>query len=602
MRSSQEFIHWLEMGGGARWVRLAAVLLGTLALSLLIAWKQFQGPLSEATLEQADVGRQLAAGNGFTTQINYPQTAAVLAARGRAFDARANYPELHHAPLYSLLIGGGLKLVPAAKRAALFAMPKQVSDGYGGDYFLLALNLSLFWLAAWLTYWLGRSLFEPRVGWVAALALLVSLPLWQQTLAVNGTPLLMVLGLAAFLVWVRIESLAGQTANQTEASAVPLYAWLGALGVTCALLFLTEYSAGALVLVAVGYALVRFQAARRWLAAAAIVAGFAITSGPWMARNLAVTGNPVALAAQSVALKAGDSTAEPAAIRATLEAEMPAVNLRKLGNKTLTSLQENVRTRLWSGGAMWFLAFFAAGWLYTFRAPGTNRLRWVFSAALAVLVLAQAALNSGETERFAVVWLTPLILVFGAGFFFVLLGSHATLGAWPRVMAALLLVVQSLPLVHDALAPAPPVRFHYPPYFPALLRGLRSELELRKADDRFGIMSDIPAGVAWYGDARNWAQPPRLRDFYAITLQQPIGELLLTPRTLDRPFFTELNAHAPTPMAMASIANRFGEWGEIYAGLVTQTMPREFPLKMPHKVAENLYVLLNPALPPPRGK
>ncbi|OYU98493.1 MAG: hypothetical protein CFE26_27495, partial [Verrucomicrobiales bacterium VVV1] len=57
-RTAQEFIHWLELGAGARWIRLAAVLLGTLALSVLIAFKQFHGPVSERTLAQADVGRQ----------------------------------------------------------------------------------------------------------------------------------------------------------------------------------------------------------------------------------------------------------------------------------------------------------------------------------------------------------------------------------------------------------------------------------------------------------------------------------------------------------------------------------------------------------------
>jgi hypothetical protein len=60
-------------------VRLAAVLLGTLALSLRVAWKQFHGPVSETMLLQADTGRQLARGTGFTTLVNYPQTAAFLA-------------------------------------------------------------------------------------------------------------------------------------------------------------------------------------------------------------------------------------------------------------------------------------------------------------------------------------------------------------------------------------------------------------------------------------------------------------------------------------------------------------------------------------------
>jgi hypothetical protein len=80
-----------------------------------------------------------------------------------------------------------------------------------------------------------------------------------------------------------------------------------------------------------------------------------------------------------------------------------------------------------------------------------------------------------------------------------------------------------------------------------------------------------------------------------------VGQLLLTPRTLDRPFFSELNARAALPQGMAAVPNRFGEWGEVYAGLLTGSMPREFPLGAPQKISENLFVLFNPALPPARG-
>jgi hypothetical protein len=101
---------------------------------------------------------------------------------------------------------------------------------------------------------------------------------------------------------------------------------------------------------------------------------------------------------------------------------------------------------------------------------------------------------------------------------------------------------------------------------------------------------------------RVWAQPVKLRDFYAITLEQPLAELLLTPRTLDRPFFSELATRPVGPDSLGRVTNRFGEWGRIYAGLFTGVLPPEFPLSAPQRLAENLYVLLNPALPPARGK
>ena len=589
-RSAQEFIHWLEVGGGARLIRLLAVMFGVLVLSLLVAWKQFHGATTEATLVQADMGRQLARGEGFTTLVSYPQTAAFLAARGVRFDARKPYPELYQAPLYPLVIAAALRLLPAGPRAALFASPPVLPDGFAGDYFLLGLNLLLLWLAAWLTFDLARRLFDARTGWLAAFALLLSVGLWQQAVAVNGTTLLMVLVLAAFCFWTRAEK------ALEENSRCP-HGWLLALGVACGLLFLAEYSAGALVLVALGYAAWRFEGRARWAALGLLVAGFALVSVPWVVRNIRLTGSPVALAVQNVALKFGDPTAEPATQRATLSPQLPVLDLNKLGNKILTSLQNDLKSRLWSGGAMWLAAFFVAGWLYAFRSDAANRLRWVFTAALLVLLGSQACFNSGESDRLAACWLAPLIIVFGAGFFFVLLGSNAALSSWPRLCACGLLIAQALPLIHDALEPRR-LHFQYPPYFPGLFIGMRQELVRRDHGGRFGLMADVPAGVAWYGNHRVWAQPVKLRDFYAINLEQPLGELLLTPHTLDRPFFSELAARPMTPDSLERATAHFSDWGRIYAGLFSGSLPLDFPLNAPQKLAENLYVMLSPALPP----
>ncbi len=593
-RTTQEIVHWLEVGEGARWIRLAAVVLVGLVLSLRVAWTQFHGPLTEATLLQADLGRQIASGEGFTTLVNYPQTVALLVQRGQRFDPGQAYPELSQAPLYALVIAGGLRVLPAGVRDSLFTQVPVPPDGFRGDYFLLGLNLLLFWLAAWLTYDLGRRLFAPRVGWLAALALLVSVSAWQQVVAVNGVPLMMVLALAAFRLWLKAELAAG--AGESAPGA-----WLAALGAACGLLFLAEYSAGMLVLVALGYAVWRFQGGARLAAAGFIAAAFLVVVSPWAIRNLRLAGHPVALAAQNVALKAGDPTAEPATYRTRLSAEAPQVDLNKLGNKALTSVQDNIKSRLWSGGGLFLTAFFVAGWLYVFRSPAANRMRWLFTAALVALVAAQAFLNSGETERLPVLWLSPLLMIFGAGFFFVLLEASSGPAAWPRLAAAVLLVAQGLPLVRDALEPRR-LHFDYPPYYPGLFIGLRLELEQRGATGRFGVMADVPAGAAWYGRQRVWAQPARLRDFYAITVDQPIAELLLTPRTLDRPFFSELALRGPLAGSLGSVTERFGEWGQIYSALLTGKVPPEFPLTVPQKLAENLYVLFNPVLPPARPK
>ena len=246
-KTAQELIHWLEEGAGARGIALAAVLAVTVALSLRLAWVQFHGPATETTLLQADTGRQLARGEGFTTLVNYPQTSAFLAQRGQRFDAAKPYPELYQAPLYSMVIAAGLRVLPAGMRESLFTNASiPPGGGFGADYFLLGLTLRRVWLAAGLTFVLGRRLFDVRTGWLAAGALLVSVSAWQQTVAVNGTPLLMVLALIAFWILARLEGQEGGSAPRETG-------WLVALGAVCGLLFLAEYSAGALVLVALGY-------------------------------------------------------------------------------------------------------------------------------------------------------------------------------------------------------------------------------------------------------------------------------------------------------------------------------------------------------------
>ncbi len=585
-RTTQELIHWLEMGGGARWVRLGALLVFGLVVSGLVAWRQFHGAASEATLAQADMARQIAQGDGFTTRVNYPQAVAFFAARGVRFDPLRPYPDVYQAPLYPMVIAGALRLLPHAAREALFAAAPAPPFGFAADYLLLGLNLLLFWLAVWLAFDLGRRLFGGPAGWLAAIALFVSVPVWQQVVAVNGTALMMVLGLGAFQAWWRAES-----APDLRRAAVPL----GALGALCGALFLAEYSAGALVAVALWGAARRFGGAARWPALGLVLAGFAAVSLPWVARNMAVTGLPVGLAVQNIALKAGDATAEPSVVRATLSAQLPAIDLNKLSNKVLTSIQENLRSRVWSGGAMWFVAFFAAGWLYAFRSGPVNRIRWLFTASLLVLIGSQAAFNSGDSERQAVVWLSPLVIIFGAGFFFVLLSSHPVLSAWPRACAAALLVLQALPLAHDALDPHW-LHFQYPPYFPGLLQGMRRQLDASDASGRYGLMADVPAGLAWYGRTRAWAQPATLHDFYAVQIEQVTGELLLTPKTLDRPFFSDLNARPRAPGFLSASVPRIGQWGEVYGGLLTGALPREFPLSSPQKLAENLYVLFDPSL------
>jgi hypothetical protein len=581
MKSGQEIIHWLEQGRGAQWMRRAVVVFAALLLTAVYSWKQFHGIPTEFVMQQAVLGRQLAHGEGFTTQVNYPQTYAVMQANGLPFDEKRPYPELHHAPLYALTLGAALALLPEAAWAQKPVPP----DGWLPDYLVLLVNLVLFWLAVWLVWRLARKLFDERAAWLAALATALSVTLWQQTVSLTGLPLFMVLLLAVF------NSLAGLEERFPHAPQIgkTLAVRLVALGGLCALLFMTEYSGGLVALVLVGYLMLRLSGPVRWPAVGVFAATMLLLIAPWLVRNTLVAGHPLGLAWQNLALKAGDPTAEPAAQRNIASPEAPGLDVKKLGNKGLTGMELNLRERIWSGGGLMLTAFFIAGLMYQFRHGPVNRVRWCFTAVLLVLLAAQPFFNSGESPRLPAYYLAPLIIVFGAGFFFVLVDSQPQLTLHWRWAVAGLLLLQGLPLVRDCMEPRK-IHFYYPPYYPNLFMELKRDLQARFLPGT-GVSTDVPAGTAWYGRMRVWAKPERLHDFSRIIVEQNIGALLLTPVTLDRPFFSELAARSEDAISLSDS----GGWGGVYTGLVTRRMPASFPLNMPpQKLTENMVLLVNP--------
>ena len=157
----------------------------------------------------------------------------------------------------------------------------------------------LFGVAIWLAFDLARRLFGAPAGWLSAIALFVSVPVWQQVVAVNGTALMMVLALGAFHAWWRVESAEDAQARRC--------CRLRSLGALCGGALPDRVFGGLPVLVAARGHRCAASAGAAPLArrSASSLAGFAVVAAPWIARNLVVTGLPVGLAVQNVALKVG---------------------------------------------------------------------------------------------------------------------------------------------------------------------------------------------------------------------------------------------------------------------------------------------------------
>lgn len=586
----------MEQGGGAKLFQGFALVLGIVVFSVFLSHKRFTGTPDEYMAEQAVYAKNIADGKGFTTSVVWPQTVALLEQRDEDFVFRSgdDLPELYNAPLYPLVLAGAFKVSTAV--APEWTWKDPLSDNpaehpaFNADFIVLAVNIALFWLSLLFTFLLARLLFSMRTALLAVGAMTISVGLWDEVLKLTGVALLYALVPLVFLLWAMLEK---HLCNAEEEKRKGGPHWLAAVGVpvVLGLCFLAEYSTIVLVPLFIVYLAIRCKGPAMGVHIALLLLVFAGVTGWWFARNVNVSGNALGLAWQEIVLKEGDPTAEPNSFKRALSVEAPAVSIPKIGNKVFTQLEENIRTHIWSSGGYVFMAFFIAGMMYTFRNQAANNLRWVLVITYAVLLLSQPILDSGASPRLPAYYLCPLLIIFGAGFFSILLESTATgqqLKQWGII--ALLMGVQAAPMLHSVAAPSIGVRFTYPPYFPRFMTYTRTLLSERFIGD-YGMMADIPAGLAWYSQQKVWAQPTEYEDFIEITLRQNIGALYLSPEILSKPYFSQLVRY---DLDAGEDFRTQKYWGAVYGSLQSGDLPDFFPLQVIHQLYSDMYVLENP--------
>jgi hypothetical protein len=163
---------------------------------------------------------------------------------------------------------------------------------------------------------------------------------------------------------------------------------------------------------------------------------------------------------------------------------------------------------------------------------------------LAVLLAAQALGHTQLSEdskqinsENLVVLASPLVLMYGVSFFYLLLDQiYLPIRELRYVLIGAFCLIGSLPLLFALLPAAGRTPFSYPPYHPP---SIQKAANYAKPDEL--TMSDIPSAMAWYGHRQCvWLTPKMLPDFSDINdLQRPVTVLYLTKLTLDSRIFSD---------------------------------------------------------------
>ncbi|MEI6356089.1 MAG: glycosyltransferase family 39 protein, partial [Verrucomicrobiota bacterium] len=215
-------------------------------------------------MDQAQLGRNIAEGRGFTTWYIRPLSIHLLQDKARAKGTDVNdvlrtaHPDLENPPLYPVLLAGLFKALPmkirhgvAAEPVGLHRLPPEMAIGW--------LNVGLFILVVVQVYRLGRLVFDPAVAFLAAAVTAGTEQLWRFAYSGLSTMLLMVLVLAVAHLLVVIER-----GERAEARAGGLRQVLLALlaGLVLGAACLTRYQAGLLLVPAILFLLL-FTGGRR---------------------------------------------------------------------------------------------------------------------------------------------------------------------------------------------------------------------------------------------------------------------------------------------------------------------------------------------------
>lgn len=577
----QEWIHGLEMGAGAAYVRGLLALAAFAMVALLYDSFCFRNFTNPESMDAAQLGRNLAEGKGYTTLYVRPLSLALTREHRADKSALLNegHPDISNPPVYPLLLAPLLRLTPAPGDLATV----RGFTVYEPNMFIVVLNQVLFGLGALLVFRLTRLWFDRPAAWVAAILFVLTELYWRFTMSGLSTILLM--DGVLLLVWLlsRLER-----ASRENAGAGSLFFQALAVGAVTGLMALTRYSMAWLIVPVLVF--VAWVAVGRRRALVITVAGaFALLVTPWVVRNMALSGLPFGTA--TLAPLEGTEVFPADTLERSLAPSFASEPGETWGmfwqvmDKAVPQLREILVNSLPRMGGNWMWAFFLAGLLVRFQNVNLSRVRWFVVVALALMIPVQAVIHTHlstaspevNSENLLVLF-SPLVLVFGVGLFFVLLESWQLPTPLLRTAAITgFVALISLPLLLAVLPPRP--RPFAPPYYPPRLQQVSRYLNEREL-----LMTDIPWAVAWYGQRQAVGLTLDWKEAFARIhgAQKPLHGLFISTRTTDAKFWSHW------------FAGENRGWGKfLLQGFVRQEIPDGFPLReSPDGVLANGELLL----------
>lgn len=575
----QTAVFQIEIGRGRKIMQWLLLTLLAAFLSLVYTAVQFRGLNKRESMDMAQLARNIARGQGFTTYVIRPLSLWQLEQHGWNIedkDTRSKlifkHPDICNPPLYPMVLAGLFKVLPG--KAFTYDSAEHVY--YPERWVILPFNQLCLFACLLLTYIWAKRLFDRRVAIMAAWLMFFSDTLWAY--GVSGLPtnfLMLLFLLATYCLFIADGKL--NPAERSEGAPVDPAApapaigqavpWVLASAVLLGLCFLTRYLAAFLLLPMAIYVMRIFRGWTAAMWAVIYVAIFSAVITPWLVRNHRISGSALGIARYELVDRSGAFRGE--SLPRTYKPDFrDAYTMRAISTKFLTNARVVLLDNLRLVGTDFLVLFFGAGILYGFRRRDVSRLRGLVLGVIVMAIIGMSLVGS-DPERSGpevgggnlLVLLLPIIAIYGTAFFFLLLDRVPFRIKLTRGMAIGGFVLLNVSPILFTFLPPRQGMFPYPPYIAPVARAVSSQFE----PDSLAC-SDLPWAVAWDGDRRAVWLPLNVSDFYEI-------HDFVAPRGFQFMFLTPYIIDARPQSEVAK--GEFKGWEQFLRG----QLPSSFPLK-----------------------
>jgi Dolichyl-phosphate-mannose-protein mannosyltransferase len=512
----QELVHSVEQGRLASVIRILLACAATIGLALAYLLIQFRGLSTQSGMDQAQIAREIARGNGFSTKLIRPYAAQQLQDHTGRIPA-ANFPDSFHAPLNPMANSLVMRLLPGKLTMSMSTSQNK----FAGDRLVAGLSIFFFLAAVLINFFLVLRLFDSRIAWLTTGLVLIADQFWQFSL--SGLPQMLLLFLFTCACVVMTKAMRARREGRGTLR------WLSLLGIVLGLMALTHpLTLWITAAIAVFCAIYMRGIISRFLVPLAIcLAMFSV----WIVRDLRVTGTPFGIS--PLALMDGIGLTETEWMRSP-EPDWSRVNFSEFRKRTQNEFCHQLGSLFMLLGGVMVAPIFFVSLLHAFKREATEHFKWallvmwLFAFAGAVLIGID---NQGMSPNQIHILFGPLMTSFGVAFLFVSWRRLNIEGSLFRnAFVTLLLIINGLPLLFAFFAGNGPIQF--PPYIPAFIQLFPNWIMPNEM-----IVSDMPWAVAWYADRTSVWLPARMKtfnDYYDLqTLGNPIGGMYLTPISRD---------------------------------------------------------------------